>query len=60
VTDEERAKLAAAIAAAGCSGGKLKFDDGKYEVDQAICGDGQTYDLKFDADFLLIEKELED
>jgi hypothetical protein len=28
VTDEERAKLAAAIAAAGCSGGKLEFDDG--------------------------------
>jgi hypothetical protein len=60
VTDEERAKLALAIAAAGCSGGKLEFNDGKYEVDDAICGDGQTYDLKFDADFRLIKKELED
>jgi Peptidase propeptide and YPEB domain len=60
VTDEERAKLAPAIAAAGCSGGKLEFDDGKYEVDDAVCGDGQTYDLKFDASFRLIKKELED
>jgi hypothetical protein len=33
------------------SGGKLKFDDLKYEVDDATCGDGQPYDLKFDADF---------
>ena len=59
-TDEEQSKLAPAIAAAGCSGGKLEFDDGKYEVDDAKCSDGQTYDLKFDADFRLIKKERED
>jgi hypothetical protein len=58
--DEERAKLTSAIAAAGCSGGKLEFDHGKYEVDDAVCGDGQTYDLEFDADFRLIKKELEE
>lgn len=60
VTDEERTKLTPAIAAAGCSGGKLEFDDGQYEVDDATCDDGKTYDLKFDSDFRLIKKELED
>jgi hypothetical protein len=60
VTDDERAKLLPAIAAEGCSGGKLEFDDGKYEVDDATCSDGQTYELKFDAGFRLIKKELED
>ena len=60
VTEEERAKLLSAIAAEGCSGGKTEFDDGKYEVDDAKCSDGRTYDLKFDAGFRLIKKELED
>jgi hypothetical protein len=60
VTDDERAKLLPAIAAEGCSGGKLEFDDGKYEVNDAICNDGRTYELKFDAGFRLIKKELED
>ena len=35
VTDDERAKLVSAISAQGCSGGKMEFDDGKYEVDNA-------------------------
>lgn len=60
VTNEESAKLLPAIAAAGCSGGKIEFDDGKYKVDDAKCSDGQTYDLAFDAGFKLIKKELED
>jgi Peptidase propeptide and YPEB domain len=59
LTDQERAKLMAAIVAAGCSGGKLEFDDGKYEVDDARCGDGRTYDLKFNAEFQLIAKQPE-
>jgi hypothetical protein len=59
VTEEERAKLLSAIAAEGCSGGKMEFDDGKYEVDDAKCSDGRTYDLKFDAEFRLIKKEQE-
>jgi hypothetical protein len=54
VTADERAKLSPAIAAEGCSGGKLEFDDGKYEVDDAMCNDGQTYELKFDAGFRLV------
>jgi hypothetical protein len=60
VTVNERGKLLPAIAAVGCSGGKLEFDDGRYEVDNAKCKDGHTYDLKFDAGFRLIKKELED
>jgi hypothetical protein len=35
-------------------------DDGHYEMDDATCRDGRKYDLKFDARFRLIKKELED
>jgi hypothetical protein len=60
VTQEERAKLVAAVTASGCSGGKMEFDDGKFEVDDVICGDKKKYDLKFDPAFKLIGKQLED
>ena len=59
VTQDERAKLVAAVTAAGCSGGKMEFDDGKYEVDDFICADKKKYDLKFDPAFKLIRKQLE-
>jgi hypothetical protein len=58
VTDDERAKLVAALAAQGCSGGEMEFDDdGRYEVDDATCGDGRKYDLEFDTEFRLISKK---
>jgi hypothetical protein len=62
VTDLERPKLAAAVAAEGCSGGRAEFDidDDRYEVDDAICSDGRRYDLEFDTAFRLTSKELED
>jgi hypothetical protein len=60
VTAEEKTRLVAAVADAGCTGGKIEFDDGKFEVDDAKCNDGKNYDLKFDASFALIKKELED
>ena len=60
VTDDERGKLAAAVAAQGCSGGKMEFDDGRFEVDDARCSDGRQYDLEFDAAFKLTRKKLED
>ena len=60
VTDAERTKLSAAIAAAGCTGGKLEFDDGRFEADDVICSDGKKYDLKFDDAFKLVQKKLED
>ena len=60
VNDAERTKLSAAIAAAGCTGGKLEFDDGHFEADNVICSDGKKYDLKFDDAFKLVQKKLED
>ena len=59
VTDGERAKLVAASTAQGCTGGKMEFDDGKFEVDNASCKDGKVYDLDFDPSFKLIRKDLE-
>jgi hypothetical protein len=59
VTDEERAKLVSAVSAQGCSGGKMEFDDGKYEVDDVRCNDGKIYDLDFSPTFELIKKKLE-
>jgi len=50
-------KLEEAIKAQGCSGGKLEFDDGKFEVDDASCNDGKRYDLDFDQSFALIPQE---
>ena len=41
VTEEERVKLVAALQAEGCTGGKMEFDDGKFEVDDARCADGK-------------------
>jgi hypothetical protein len=58
VTDDERAKLVSAISAQGCSGGKMEFDDGRYEVDNARCNDGKIYDLDFNR-FELLKKKVE-
>lgn len=61
VTEAERTKLTAAVKAQGCSGGtKMEFDDGRFEVDDVRCDDGNVYDLKFDKSFKLIKKDLED
>jgi hypothetical protein len=59
-TDAERAKLTAAMQAAGCSGGSMEVDDDTYEVDDARCADGRDYDLKFDKSFNLIKKDADD
>ncbi len=60
VTQEERAQLVSALAAIGCNGGEMEFDDGKFEVDDARCADGKKYDLDFDTNFKLLKKELDD
>jgi hypothetical protein len=57
VSDQERTKLEEAVKAQGCSGGKLEFDDGKFEVDDATCSDGKKYDIDFDQAFKLIKKK---
>jgi hypothetical protein len=60
VTEEERAKIAAAMQAQGCSGGNMEYDDGKYEVEDARCADGKIYDLEFDFSFNLTKKKVDD
>jgi hypothetical protein len=60
VTGDEQMKLVAALTAQGCTGGKMKFDDGKFKVDDATCSDGKIYDLDFDTAFKLIKKKLDD
>jgi hypothetical protein len=62
VTDAERARLVPAIAAQGCSGGKMEWDedDREFEIDNVRCNDGQKYDLKFNADFTFKSKKLDD
>jgi len=57
---DERTKLAAAVVAEGCSGGEMEFDYGRYEVNDAQCGDGRRADLVFDRAFKLISKEVDD
>jgi hypothetical protein len=67
VTDQERPKLEAALKEAGCSGGKMEFDDdkgashpnGKFEIDDATCQDGKKYDLTFDPGFKLLTRKID-
>jgi hypothetical protein len=60
VTNDEQGKLIAALAAQGCTGGKMRFDDNKYEVDETVCKDGRRYDMDFDATtFKVLKKRLE-
>jgi len=61
VTEDERAKLVAAVRAEGCSGGKFEMDedDQQFEVDDAVCADGKKYDLKFDTQMQLKRKNLD-
>jgi hypothetical protein len=62
VTEDERAKLSAAVQAEGCSGGKFELDeedDQQFEVDDAVCADGEKYDLKFDMQMRLKRKNLD-
>jgi hypothetical protein len=62
VTDAERAKLIVAVVAQGCTGGKMEWDedDRRFEVEDAVCNDGRTYELKFDAEFLFGSKKADD
>ena len=59
LTDQERARLTEVVKAESCSAGKMKVDDGKFEVD-ATCADGKKYEFEFDAQFKLIKKEIDD
>ena len=60
LTREEKSSIRSAMKDAQCSGGKMEFDDGKFEVDNAKCQNGKRYDLTFDQNFKLTSKEFED
>jgi hypothetical protein len=52
---EDRARIAEALRAAGYQSFEgVEFDDGVWEVDDAIGSDGREYDLKLDPDTLKI------
>jgi hypothetical protein len=59
VTEAQRAKLAAAVAAQGGTGGKMEWDEGDHQVqiEDVRCGDGHRYELKFNSDFTLKSKK---
>jgi peptidase YpeB-like protein len=60
LTEQEQTRLAEAVKAEGCSGGKMKVEDGNFEVEDATCADGKKWELKFDGAFKLIKKEIDD
>jgi hypothetical protein len=60
ISQAEREQLVAALKADGCSGGEMEFDDGKFEVDDARCADGNKYDFEFDTGFKMVKKDRDD
>lgn len=58
VTAEEQEKLVAALAALGCTGGEMEFDDDTYEVEDAACNDGKNYNFEFDMQFKMLYREI--
>ncbi len=62
LSEDERVQINIALEGEGCSGGRAEFDidDDRFEVDKAVCADGQTFDLKFDKSYKLIKKKRDD
>jgi hypothetical protein len=60
-TAEETTAVSAALTKAGFSKwGKIEFDDGKWEIDNAVGTDGKMYDVDLSAtDFSVIKKEID-
>lgn len=60
-TAEETSAVSAALTQAGFTKwGKVEFDDGKWEIDDAIGADGKQYDVDLSAkDLSVIKKELD-
>ena len=59
VTQAQRTKLEAAVAAQGCTGGKMEWDedDHEFEVEDVRCSDGHRYELKFHSNYTLKSKK---
>jgi hypothetical protein len=60
-TAEESTAVGAALTKAGFSKwGKVEFDEGKWEVDNAVGEDGKVYDVDLSAnDLAVIKKEID-
>ena len=58
-TAEERAKINAVLAAFGCVATDIEFDedDNRYEVDDAQCSDGESYDMELNTRFEIVDGE---
>jgi hypothetical protein len=62
VTAEELRQIEASLRQAGFTQwGKVEFDDGRFEVDDAIAGDGAKYDLELSSvDFSILKRDRDD
>lgn len=62
VTPEEMRQIEATLRREGFTRwGKVEFDDGRFEVDDAIAANGQKYDLKLSSvDFAILSRKLDD
>ncbi len=60
-TPEERTKIESVLRANGFDRwDEMEFDDGVWEVDDAVAADGRKYDLKLDPKtFAIVEKKLD-
>jgi len=55
---EQRSQIEAALRAEGFTRwGEIEREDGGWEVDDAIAGDGRKYELKLNSEFRIIRRE---
>jgi hypothetical protein len=59
LTSAEKSSIRSALKDMGCSGGRMEFDKGRFEVDDARCQGGKRFDLTFDRNYKLTNKEAE-
>jgi hypothetical protein len=62
VTPQERAQIETSLRQAGfTSWGEIEFDDGRFDVDDAIAADGGKFDLELSSvDFTILKRERDD
>lgn len=57
-TAEEAARIEAVLREGGYTRwGEIEYDDGLFEVDDAVATDGREYDLKLDENFAIVGRE---
>ncbi len=58
-TPEERAKVEAALSAIGCTPFDIEWDedDGRFEVDDASCGNQGRFDFELDQTYRIVDGE---